>query len=79
MEAQIANDALIAVWVLPENVLDYDDNLFNDILRCNFRPNQLLKGKDASFCCLLNLHSNDAHGRDGLPGKSDVDFLSVVF
>ena len=42
MVAQVANDALIAVRVLSEYVLDNNDDLFNDILRSHLRADQLL-------------------------------------
>lgn len=60
MVAKVSNDALVAVWVLAENVFDYDHDLFDHILGCDLRSNELLQCKYASLCSLLDLDCDDS-------------------
>ena len=78
MEAEVTNDALIAVRILAEDILYDNDYLLNNILSRNFGPDKLLEGKNTPFSCLFNLNGDDADSGDGLAGESNVDLLGVI-
>ena len=61
MVAEVSDDALVAVRVLAEDVFDDDDDLFDHILGCDLRSNELLQCKYASLCSLLDLDCDDAN------------------
>lgn len=78
MVAQIADNALIPVRVLPKDVFYHNHDLFDYILSSHLCSDKLLEGKNASLSRLLDLNCDNSNSRDRLPGKSDVDFLSIV-
>ena len=79
MEAKIANDALIPVWVLAENVLDNNHYFLDYILCGNLSPYEFLKSQDTSFSCLLDFDGNYTHSRDSFACKCYIDLLGIVF
>ena len=79
MRTQVFNNGFVSARILPENVLNYNNDFFDDILGCHFHSYQLVESQDAPLSGLVKFHSYDSDGRDGFPGKFDVNFLRVIF
>ena len=79
MSTQVFNDRFVSTRILPENVLDYNYDLFDDILSGNFHSNQLVESQDAPFSSLVKFNGDDSNCRDGFPCEFDVNFLRVIF
>ena len=78
METQVADDALVAVRVLSEDVLNHDHDFFDYVLGCHLGPDEFLQGEDTALGSWLNFDGDYTNSRDCFTGESDIDLLGVV-